>query len=328
MGNILLPEESVALNEVVVSGSSITHKVDRTLIIPTDAALKSAYNPYDLMFNLAIPHLQVNPITKNMEANGSGVQTRINGIVATQTEVAAILPKDIVRIEFIKNPGERYGDSSLGAVVNIIVRQRKSGGLVNIQTENSPHTLFAGNSVVAKYNNKKSQWSVFYNILGRGFKSHTDINEEYYLGTETIRRIQEGSNDKSKHFEHKLDLSYNLPEPDKYVFNVMFRNNIYDAIHMDQSNRLYDASNPDEFIFSKLRNEQFRYAPSLDLYYQRSLPHGQTLTANVTSTLIHSTSNRLYNEFASANENLASIHTDVTGNKRSIIGEAIYDKQF
>lgn len=328
MGNVILLEESVALNEVVVSGSNITHKVDRMLIIPTDAALKSAYNPYDLMFNLAIPHLQVNPITKNMEANGSGVQTRINGIVANQTEVAAILPKDIVRIEFIENPGERYGDSSLGAVVNIIVRQRESGGLVNIQTENSPHTLFAGNSVVAKYNNKKSQWGVFYNILGRGFKSHTDINEEYYLGTETIRRIQEGSNDKIKHFEHNLDLSYNLSEPDKYVFNVMFRNNIYDAPHMDQSNRLYDASNPDRFIFSKLRNEQFRYAPSLDLYYQRSLPHGQTLTANVTGTLIHSTSNRLYNEFVSANENLASIHTDVTGNKRSIIGEAIYDKQF
>lgn len=328
MGNILLLEESVALNEVVVSGSNITHKVDRTLIIPTDAALKSAYNPYDLMFNLAIPHLQVNPITKNMEANGSGVQTRINGIVATQTEVAAILPKDIVRIEFIENPGERYGDSSLGAVVNIIVRQRESGGLVNIQTENSPHTLFAGNSIVAKYNNKKSQWGVYYNILGRGFNSHTDINEEYYLEAETIRRIQEGSNDKSKHFEHNLDLSYNLSEPDKYVFNVMFRNNIYDAPHMDQSNRLYDASNPDKSIFSKLRNEQFRYAPSLDLYYQRSLPHGQTLTANVTGTLIHSTSNRLYNEFTSANENLASIHTDVTGNKRSIIGEAIYDKQF
>ena len=328
MGNIVLTEESVALNEVVVSGSTITQKVDRMLIIPTDAALKTAYNPFDLLFNLAIPHLQVNPMTKELEVNGSGVQTRINGIVATQTEVAAILPKDIVRIEFIENPGERYGDSSLGAVVNIIVRQRESGGLVNIQTENSPHTLFGGNSIVAKYNHKKSQWGVFYNITDRDFTSRTDIDEVYSLETENIHRIQQGIDDKSKHFEHSLDLSYNLSEPDKYTFNVMFRNGIYDAPRMDQSNRLYDASDPEKSIFSKLRNKQFSYTPSLDLYYQRSLPHGQTITANVTGTLIHSTSDRLYSEFETAGENLATIRTDVTGNKRSIIGEAIYDRQF
>lgn len=328
MGNVVLTEESVALNEVVVAGSSITQKVDRMLIIPTEAAVKSAYNPYDLLFNLAIPHLQVSPINKGLAANGGEVQTRINGIVATQTEVAAILPKDIVRIEFIENPGERYGDSSLGAVVNIIVRQREAGGLVNIQTDNSPHVLFSNNSIVAKYNNKKSQWGVFYTMIARGLTSRSDINEEYSLETENIHRIQEGINDKSKHFEHNVDLSYNLSEPDKYVFNVMFRNSIYDAPRMDQSNRLYDASDPDKSVFSKLKTNQSNYTPSLDLYYQRMMPHGQTLTANVTGTLIHSTSNRYYREFKTAGEDLAAIETDVTGNKRSIIGEVIYDRQF
>lgn len=68
------------------------------VIIPTSAALKSAYNPYDLMLNLTIPRLRVNSINKSLEANGGAVQTRINGIVATQAEVAAVLPKDIVRI--------------------------------------------------------------------------------------------------------------------------------------------------------------------------------------------------------------------------------------
>lgn len=328
MGNIVLSEELVALNEVVVSASTITQKVDRMLIIPTSAALKTAYNPYDLMFNLAIPHLQVNPLNKSLEANGNEVQTRINGIVANQTEVAAILPKNIVRIEFIENPGERYGDNTLGAVVNIIVRQHEAGGLVNIQTENSPHTLFGNNSIVAKYNNKKSQWGVFYNMSDRGLTSRSDVNEEYLLETKNIRRVQEGINNKSKFFEHNLDLSYNLSEPDKYVFNVMFRNRIYDVPRMNQSSRLYDAANPDNSIFSKLRSEQSSYTPSLDLYYQRSLPHGQTLTANVTGTLIHSTSDRRYSEFSIANKELAAIETDVTGNKRSIIGEAIYDKQF
>lgn len=329
MGNILLNEQSVSLNEVVVSGNNITRKVDRMVIVPTAASQKNAYNPYDLMLNLSIPHLSVNTLSKSLEANGGAVQTRINGIVANSAEVAALLPKDIVRIEFIENPGERYGDSSLGAVVDIIVRQRETGGLVNIQTTNSPHVLFGENNIVAKYNYKKSQWGVFYSLLDRGFnKVNNDITEEYVLENKTIRRIQEGINDRNKHFEHNVDLSYNYSEPDKYVFNVMFRNNIYDAPYLNQSNKLYDASDSKNFIFSKLNNKQSNYTPSLDLYFQRQLPNNQTLTMNVTGTLINSNSERHYSEYTPKDENLAAITSDVTGNKYSIIGEAIYDKRF
>lgn len=327
MGDITLSEQSVALNEVVVAGTNMTQKVDRMVIIPTGAALKSAYNPYDLMLNLTIPRLRVNSINKTLEANGGGVQTRINGIVATQAEVAAVLPKDIVRIEFIENPGERYGDSSLGAVVNIIVKQREAGGLINIQTTNSPHVLFGENTVVAKYNNNKSQWGVVYNLSDRKFNSRTNTDEKFVLGDQTIHRIQEGVFDQTKRFEHNLDLSYNYSEPDKYVFNVVFRNGIYDAPRLNQTNKLYNASESDKYIFSKLNSSQSSYSPSLDVYFQRTLPHGQTLTMNVTGTLIHTNSDRNYTEFSVKDENLASIVSDVVGNKRSIIGEAIYDKQ-
>ena len=113
--------------------------------------MKNSYNPYDLMLNLAIPHLKVDALGKGLEANGGSVQTRINGIVATSTEVAALLPKEIVRIEFIENPGERYGDSSLGAVVDIIVRRRETGGLVNIQATNAPH-MWWQSSIITSHN--------------------------------------------------------------------------------------------------------------------------------------------------------------------------------
>jgi len=142
MGDIILKEQSVALDEVVISGSNITQKVDRMVVVPTTIAMKNSYNPYDLMLNLAIPHLKVDALGKGLEANGGSVQTRINGIVATSTEVAALLPKEIVRIEFIENPGERYGDSSLGAVVDIIVRRRETGGAGKIQTTKAPPIFF------------------------------------------------------------------------------------------------------------------------------------------------------------------------------------------
>ena len=68
MGDIILKEQSVALDEVVISGSNITQKVDRMVVVPTATAMKNSYNPYDLMLNLAIPHLKVDALGKGLEA--------------------------------------------------------------------------------------------------------------------------------------------------------------------------------------------------------------------------------------------------------------------
>ena len=116
------------------------------------------------MFNMAIPHLQVNAISKDVSANGGAVQLRINGIKATPAEVASLLPKEIIRMELIENPGKRYGDEELGAVVDIIVRKREDGGLLNLQTTNSPHVPFGENNLTAEYNHGKTQWGLNYSF--------------------------------------------------------------------------------------------------------------------------------------------------------------------
>lgn len=329
VGSITLPEKSELLDEVVVKGRTIIPKIDRMVILPTQAAKKNAYNPYDLLFNMVIPHLQVNPMTKSLSANGGGVQTRINGVVASQAEVAALLPKEIIRIEMIENPGERYGDNSLGAVIDIIVRRREEGGLINIQTMNSPHVPFGENNITAKYNRGKSQWGINYTLSYRGFKKlRTDKSEVYNLDDMTIQREQVGINDRSKWSDQNIDLSYNLVDPEKYVFNAVFRNSIHNAPHQDESNKLFDASDANRYILSKVQANNDSYSPALDLYFQRTLTKGQTLTLSLTGTLIHTNTARLYWEQEVNSTPLANIETNVEGNKRSIIGEGIYDKRF
>lgn len=329
VGNITLPENSQLLDEVVVKGRSIIQKMDRMVIIPTQAAKKNAYNPYDLMFNMAIPHLQINPMTKALSANGGGVQTRINGVVASQAEVTALLSNEIVRIEMIENPSERYGDTSLGAVIDIIVRRREKGGLINIQTMNSPQLPFGENNITAKYNRGKSQWGLNYTISYRGFeKIRTDKSEVYNLDDLTIHREQVGINDRSRWSDQNVDLSYNLVNPEKYVFNAVFRNNIHNTPHQDESNKLFDASDASQYILSKVCASDDSYTPALDLYFQLILPKSQTLTLSLTGTLIRTNSDRQYWEQTVDNTLLADIKTNVDGNKRSIIGEGIYDKNF
>ena len=310
------------LSEVTVKGRSIIQKVDRMLIIPTRDARKNAYNPYDLMFNMAIPRLNVNVIGKELTANGDAVQTRINGIKASQAEVEALLPKDIVRIEFIENPGKRYGDGELGAVIDIIVRKREEGGLINVQTTNSPHVLFGENNLTAKYNRGKSQWGLNYALSYRGVKKdHTDKTEDFLLVGGNIHRVQEGVNDQKKWAIHNIDLSYNYAEPGKYTFNAVFRNNIKRVPHQDETNMINHT------LTARQRMQDNSYSPALDLYFQRVLPNEQTITLNLTGTLINSSLMRTYAE-ADNGVTLAHYLMDVDGSKRSIIGEAIYDKRF
>ena len=319
----------IQLQEVKVIGANIIHKVDRMVIIPTKLALKNAYNPFDLMFNMAIPHLNVNPLNKDIMANGGAVQLRINHIKATVDEVAALLPKDIIRIEMIENPGERYGDSNLGAVLDIIVKHRDSGGLINMQTTNSPNVLFGENAIAFKYNYGKSQWGLNYNLGYRDVKhNRTDKTETYYLINETIHRIQEGINDRSSWADQNIDLSYNFSNSEKYIFNAKLRNSIHSAPHQDASNKIFYLPDTDNYLMSKLRSSSNSYSPALDLYFQDILPQQQTLTLNLTGTLIGTNNKRTYEEKTTNGISLTDITSNVDGEKHSIIGEAIYDKRF
>lgn len=330
LGDVIMNESTVTLQEVTVSASNVIQKIDRQIILPTENQIKRSYDAYDLLNNMMISRLSVNPMSKGLEVSGGGgVQTRINGIKVSDKEIAAITAKDILRVEFIEDPGKRYGDESLGAVVNIIVRRQESGGSVNLQTTNAPYMLFGENFLSAKFNYKKSEWGINVVNMNKGYKKRKqDVNETYYLEDKTIERVQKGINDKLKFFRNNINLSYNLSDPDKYTFNAVFRNNIDNTPYNNRLYKFYDRGNIDDSIFAKTKNKSSSYTPSLDLYYQRILPHNQTLEINVTGTLINTDSKRNYREYTPANTDLALIQTNVDGKKRSIIGEVIYDKEF
>jgi len=83
-----------------------------------------------------------------------------------------------------------------------------------------------------------------------------------------------------------------------------------------------------ESIYSYANNHTSSYSPALDLYFQHTLPHQQSIQVNVTGTLIHTKNNRKYKEYKDENAPLADIQTLVDSDKRSVIGEAIYEKSF
>lgn len=330
LGDVILEEDAVGLDEVTISASSVLQRVDRQIILPTESQLKRSFGAYDLLDNMGIARLQVDKLSNSMSISGGGeVQTRINGIKATDKELAAVRAKDILRVEFIEDPGKQYGEEELGAVVNIILRRRETGGMVNFQLSDSPHTLWGENFVAAKFNYKNSEWGIDYFNKNSKYHNRLVSHESFHLGNETIDRIKEGveSESPSLGIINNLNLTYNLTKPDQYVFNAIFRNSLYNVPYNKQLTRMW-AEGSTESIFSYVNTHTSSYSPALDLYFQHFLPGQQSIQLNLTGTLIHSKNNRDYKEYKDENAPLTDILSLIRGDKRSVIGEAIYEKSF
>ena len=330
LGDVPLQEDAVSLGEVTVSASNVLQRVDRQIILPTESQIKRSFGAYDLLDNLGIARLQIDKLSNSMNISGGGaVQTRVNGIKVTDKELAAIRAKDVLRVEFIEDPGKQYGDEELGAVVNIILRRRETGGMVNFQLSDSPHTLWGENFLTAKFNYKNSEWGIDYFNKNGKYHSRLESHETFFLGDRTIDRMKEGIQDESTTLNliNNLNLTYNLTKPDKYVFNAIFRNSINNVPYQNELNKMW-AVGSTESIFSYTHNHTSSYSPALDLYFQHTLPHQQSIQLNVTGTLIHTRNDRKYKEYREESKPLADILTLVDGDKRSVIGEAIYEKSF
>jgi len=107
--------------------------------------------------------------------------------------------------------------------------------------------------------------------------------------------------------------------------NVAFRNGINNQPANNQSAKLYNAGSPD-FIYSKTKNHSSDYSPALDIYFQKNMSHDQSIQFDLVGTMINTDAYRSYQEYTPTETDLTWIDMDVTGKKRSIIGEAIYDK--
>ena len=69
--------------------------------------------------------------------------------------------------------------------------------------------------------------------------------------------------------------------------------------------------------------------PSLDIYYQRNLKNKQTIYADIVASYLDSKNERTFIQKALNNANNdTDIYSETKGEKYSIIGEGIYEKQF
>jgi hypothetical protein len=325
--DILMEEEAVGLDAVTVTDSATTSRIDRKLVFPTERQINASSNGVDLLQQLMLPRLQVNPLTRAVGVAGGGeVQLRINGVKVEVNDIVALQPKEVIRVEYHDNPGLRYGNAA--AVIDYIVRRPETGGNLGVDIYNSfKLKKFGTNSVNGRINHKKSEFAVNYFIDRRDFSQMWRDNEETFLLADgsVLHRKEAGVPGRRQWDWQNLNATYSYLN-EKRMFNATFRYHVENYPHNDYSGKLYNMENPDDRVQMSDREKSFSSRPALDLYYQENLKNDQTLILNLVGTYNATDNNRIYTENRDG-AYLTDIHNLVVGNKYSWIGEGIYEKK-
>ncbi len=313
-------EKTVTLDEVVVKGAKVISKADGQMLYPTVAQKSASNNGYSLLQKLSLPNLRIDGVTHSITAiDGRGsVQLRINGIVVDKEEMLALDPKLISKIDFIDNPGVRYGEG-VAYVINIITKHEDSGYTIGIDITPTLTSWQGDGTVYGKWNHKKSEFTVSYNYSGYKLNGmRASERAEYTLNEGGIHTIErEDVETLRKAHSHDMKLTYNLADSTAFVFQASLSESLnktpdnYSIKDIIEGTKRYSSTN---------RESGHSNSPVLDLYFFRQLAPRQSITANAVGTYIATKSSNYYDEGA-------PYQYDVNGKTVSVLSEIVYENR-
>ena len=328
LGTLTVEEASQKLDEVTVTASNMISTADKRMVFPNKKQVNASNNGVDLLRNLMIPRIQVNPIGNTIGTNdGGSIVLCINGRKASQNEVTALQPSEIIRVEVVEDPGARYDDADI--MVNYVLRRYDMGGSFGFNGTQSLKTLFGRQNANGKLNFGKSEFSFYYNT------EHV-ISEEMWSERNEVFAFEDGriyhrsvTTDPhgEKNIHHNGRITYNLQDGNKYMLNISagFRN-------LNSPNKLEEGKLLTEEYSNIVTNRRNwshnrNTTPYMDVYFQKNLKNKQFIAFNAVGTYINTYNRSSYQEFLN-NENIVDYSSAVKGKKYSLIAEAIYEKGF
>ena len=323
LGDIQLASATHQLQEVVVKASRIIRTPEKQISMPTKYQIKASTNGLELLRSMQLSRLHVDMVNNKITSSAQGeVQLRINGAKVDIHQVQALRPEDIQRVEYHDDPGLKYGEG-VACVIDYITKRPISGGDISLEMRHSPSGGFDNDNLSASYNKGKSQFSLYlFNSYRNLHQWRTNTETFNFADGTSFTRLEDGKPNKIGLDDFYGNLSYNYQEGDKWYLNVMFSNG-YDMQRVNTHSQLYSQTDINNSVNMFDYNHTTSNRPWLDIYFQRNFSSRRSFIFNVVGTYIHSTNERNYKE-ENQDVKLTEINSLSTGNKYSIITEAIY----
>lgn len=319
------------LKEIVIEAPKVIRKADMDVYHPSKSAVENSKNGMQLLNNLMIPTLSVSDALGSIQAAGQSVQVRINGRESSIDQVRALLPETIKRVEWIDNPGLRYGGANY--VLNVIVANPTVGGSMMAQGRQALNQAWGFYMADTKFNTGSSQWEVGGNFkLTNRLKSHRDYTETFtYPDGQSVTRDEISRGGTLDNSMTKVWASYNYIKPDTTVFmaQIGYQANLNDKFIY---NGLLSFSNGSDDMMLTDINGNNGGTPSLSLYWQQNFTHGQMFIVDFNSSFYSGRSFSSYIEQLPGAQNpwdyVTSINTEIKDHNQAYAIETDYVKKW
>lgn len=180
LGQITMHSASVQLAEVEVQAQTAIRQIDRTLLFPTKEQKKHAFNGYNVLYNMMIADLDVDPFTKEIKRHNQDVVLCINGREAKPHEIEQMDPRDIRRIDCY----DYHPEFPMQTVVDFVLINRQYGGNVNVNARQALTRVDGKANASAQVYYKKHEFSAGVSDTYQNFTQDKTSQSDYQFRME------------------------------------------------------------------------------------------------------------------------------------------------
>lgn len=317
----------IEIKEVLVQSQRKKMFADKTVYTFDKEALEKARYAKDLLNTL--PELQVDPISNTIQSTKGGTTLLlINGIEATDNQIRAVKPQDVVRVEYFDIPPARYANRA-DQVVNLITRNPENGYVYGADLTSAFTTGFINGSAYANFTKGKSNFGLEYNIYLRDYKDRTSMNIYDYNLNNIHYRTENQRNEYFGYTDQTIALRYTNSDSDKYAFQAKLDMNISSSFaYANGTSLFYQNSLLNNHSTYKHSNSNYS-KPTLDLYYSRKLGKKDELIFNFVGAHFKTSSYDFSHEWQTNNQ--ADVYryvTNLQAKQTSVVGEIAHTHDF
>lgn len=271
LGRILLLPAPAELDEVTVtaSGSRVIDLPDKSIIFTTQRERDRATDPMNLLAQLSYvtPMLTVSGSGDAVSIMGASPQVLINGVSRTYTDLNALDPQDIIKVEYVTHPDIRYG----APYINIVTVRHPTGGSV-MAAFSAPVTRL-GISPQAYASYRRGIHEVSLNCSGSLSKrrgEHYDLTEQYTApdGIWESRLVGLPGHSSERGWNVSADY-YLMGGPGRMLVTTLSLGR-----SSSQNHRSQESGDPDSPLTRTTDSHNRSLTPSLNLYGTLTLPGG------------------------------------------------------
>ena len=280
------------LDEITVKAAPVISRTDGMTVRPSQEMLRTSADGIDLLRKLQLSRITVNPLTNSVEVTGGGdVVLCINGVEASQAQIAAVRPQDILRIEYRDSPGIRYAGASV--VIDYIVSRHDDGGFMMVDAFGA---LAGGRwasiaHAAGQYNRGCSVWSLNAGYFGqRKDQWQRDYDETWHYPGTSLVRHEEGLPVIVSAHGFESAVNYNYQTSSGSVFNARIGFDLDKVPNKEEGDRrgmLY-TSDSDLPVLVTEHTEERSVSPNAGLYYRYALSETGSLTLDAQSSYMRS----------------------------------------